>query len=483
MKTSRLAGMLLLAAGGGVLLAGCSLAPRYEAPAVTTPEGWKEAGEWLTAAPADTAPRGAWWQVFGDAGLDDLQARLTLQNAELAGAVARHAQARAIARGATSALLPQVTAGASAERRRTSANAPTSGGVARLGEDYVAGADFAWELDLFGRLRNERTAARDRAQASAADLAAVELALRAELASDYFQLRGADATLALLEDSVRLYERALGLTRNRYEGGAAAATDVDQARTQLESTRAQRAAVRLARSRLEHAIAVLIGEPAAQFTLAPAALADEPPAVAPLLPSALLQRRPDVAAAEREVAAANAGIGAARAAFFPVFSLGAGGGYEATTTPAWFEAPSRYWSVGPAAGLTLLDFGGRGARTRQARAAHEEAVARYRQTVLVAWREVEDELATLHHVGDELAADEAASRSARSSAAHADRRYEAGIADYLEVTSTQSAALQAQRSALDARVRRLGATVALLRALGGDWRAEAGGARTAAVSP
>lgn len=465
---ARLAPLLV----ASLIATGCSLAPRESAPAVAVAEGWKEGGEWLTAAPADTVPRGPWWQSFGDAELDALQTRLALQNAELAEAGARYVQARAIARRGASALFPTLDADASASRTRISGNTPFAQGVPRTNDDYAAGLSFAWEIDLFGRLRNQRAAADRRAEASGANLAGVELALRAELASQYFQLRGADATIGLLDDSVRLYGRALDLTRNRHDGGIAAETDVDQASTLLENTRAQLASARLVRARLEHGIAVLIGVPPAQFAIEPAPLAADPPAVAAVLPSALLQRRPDIAAAEREVAAANAEIGVARAAWFPVFTLGARGGYESMTRAAWFDAPSRYWSVGPGLDLPLLDAGGRLADNRRARAAHDEAVARYRQTVLVAWREVEDELAALRHRADELSASEAAAASAKSAADHADRRYEAGIADYLEVTTTQNAALSAQRAALDARVRRLDATVGLLRALGGDWRAD-----------
>lgn len=457
----------------GLALAGCSLAPRYERPSLIAPASYKEAaGDWQPAAATD-APRGAWWQAFGDPQLDALEEQLLQGNQDLQAAAARYAQARALARQALASRLPSVDAAGSATRTRGSANAPRSNGVASLGDDYDAGLQFAWEIDLFGRARNASLAARRRADASEADLGAVQLALGAQLASTYFALRGADATLALLDDAAGLYERALGLTRNRYSGGIAAATDVDQAQTQLLDARAQVAAVRLQRATLEHAIAVLVGVAPAQFTLAASPGVVEPPPITPLLPSTLLLRRPDIARAERAVAAANADIGVARAAWFPVFTLRATGGYEATTTPAWFDAPSRYWAIGPAAVLPLLDGGARSARTRQARAGLDEAVASYRQSVLVAWQEVEDQLAALHHLADEAAAEDAAAQSAQSSAYHAQRRYEGGIADYVEVTSTQTAALQARRAALDARVRRLNAAVSLLRAVGGDWGASA----------
>ena len=469
----------LLAVGGLAVLAACSLAPQYSVPTVAAVDSYKEAGDWLPATPADTEPRGSWWGAFGDSTLDDLQGRLQAGSQDLKAAVARVTQARALARGANSNLFPTLDANGAATRERTSANAPSSGGVSVTRTDYVASLDLSWEIDLFGRLRNGAAAARDRADAAAADLAAVELALRTELASNYFSLRGADATLQLLEDSVRIYDRALALTRNRHDGGIAGAVDVDQAQAQLSSTRAQLAAIRLQRAQFEHAIAVLLGLPPSGFSLEPAPVVAEAPQLAIGLPSTLLQRRPDIASAEREVAAANAEIGVARAAWFPVFSFGASGGYESLSSAAWFDAPSRYWAAGPAVALPLLDVGGRSSVNRRARAAHEEAVAHYRQAALNAYREVEDNLAALHHLADEYAAEDAAAAAAKSSAYHADERYAAGVADYIEVTSTQSTALRAQLAALDARVRRLNAAVALVRALGGGWSAE----RTAQAAP
>ena len=461
----------LVALAVSATLSACSLAPKYEVPQTQEVTTFKEAGEWAQAAPADTQSRGDWWKTFGDPKLDDLQQQLRNGSQDLRAAIARFDQARALSVGARSNLFPTLDANASAHRGRSSGNAPGSTGIA-TGNDFLASLDFAWEIDLFGRLRNASAAAGDRAQASAADLAAVDLALRAELATDYFSLRGADANLQLLEDTVKAYDHAYDLTKNRYDGGIAAATDVDQAETQRQNARSQLAAVRLERAQLEHAIAVLLGQPPSSFTLETASLASNPPPVDVGLPSALLLRRPDVASAERAVAAANAGIGVARAAWFPVFTLGGSGGYESTQRSSWFDAPSRFWAAGPAAALPLLDVGGRYALNKQARASFEEAVANYRKTALVAYQEVEDNLAALHHLADELAADEAAAASAQRSAYHADRRYASGVADYLEVASTQTAALQAQRSALDARVRRLNAAVGLVRALGGGWGRE-----------
>jgi multidrug efflux system outer membrane protein len=454
------------------LLSACSLAPRYEKPVVPEVTAYKEAGEWMQATPADAIPRGSWWEAFGDAKLNELQQQLREGSYDLQAAIARFEQARAVARRARSDLFPALDAQASGVRARSSANAPRSNGTAITGNDYIAGANLSWEIDLFGRLRNAARAAGNRAQASAADLAGVDLALRAELAADYFALRGADAEVKLLEDTVQAFDRAYELTSNRYQGGIAAATDVDQAETQRQNARAQLASVRLQRAQLEHAIAVLLGLPPARFTLDAAPFVGEPPPIATGLPSALLLRRPDVAAAERAVAAANAEIGVARAAWFPVFVLGGSAGYEGTSSSSWFDAPSRFWSAGPAGQVPLLDFGGRSAVSRQARAAYEEAVATYKQTAVNAYREVEDNLAALRHLADEVAADDAAAASAQRSAYHADRRYAAGVADYLEVASTQTAALQAQRSALEARVQRMNAAIGLVRALGGGWTPE-----------
>lgn len=460
------------ALGVAAALAGCTLAPRYETPATPKVEHFVEAGDWMPARPADGAPRGDWWHAFDEPTLDDLEQRLSRSNPDLEAAVARFSAARAVALGARSAEFPTINADASADRARSSANAPLASlldNKAGTSNDFVADLSLAWEIDLFGRLRSATAAARAEAQASAADLGAVKLSLRAELATDYFALRGADATTKLLADAVKDYDRAYEVTHNRYGEGIAAATDVEQANTLRESARAQLAAVRLQRAQLAHAIAVLVGEPPSQFRLAPGPLAGSPPAFDPGLPSTLLERRPDVASAERAVAAADAQIGVARAAWFPVFSLSGAAGYESTVASTWFRAPSRFWSVGPSGSLPLLDAGARLAGTRQAWAVYDEAVANYRKTTLVAYQEVEDSLVGLHRLAEERAADEAAAVSARQSAYHADQRYAAGVADYLEVTTTHTAALQAERDALAARVAQFQAAIALVRATGGGW--------------
>ena len=453
-------------------LCACSLAPRYRPPPAPQVQQYKEAGDWMRAQPADAAPRDNWWVPFGEPTLDDLQKQLAQSNPDLHAAIARYAEARAVSLRAHSNLFPTLGASASATRERSSGNAPLAGFFdykPATYNDFLAELNLAWEIDLFGRLRNQAAAAGAQAQASAADLASVRLSLQAQLASDYFSLRGADAETQLLEDTVKDYDRAYDLTRHRYDEGTAAATDVDQADTLRQNARAQLAAVRLQRALLEHAIAVLIGQPASNFTLAPGPLTAALPALAPGLPSTLLQRRPDVAEAERNVAAANAQIGVARAAWFPVFSLNGAAGYESTAASSWLQAPSRLWSIGPSANVPFLDAGARLAGNRQAWAQYDEAVAAFRKTTLTAYQEVEDSLATLHHLADELSADQAAAASAVSSAHHSDERYAAGVADYIEVTTTHTAALQAELAVLSARVDALNGAVALVRATGGGW--------------
>ncbi len=461
---------------GGIvagLLAACSLAPTYHAPVLqAVPEQYKEAGAWMPATPADTQPRGPWWNDFKDPQLDELERRLSQSNPDLQAALARYQQSHAISRQAFSALFPELDIGASVMRELPSANAPQEFPNPPTADVFTTGLNLAWEIDLFGRLRNQAAAAKARAQASAADLAALDLSLQAELATDYFSLRGADSVVQLLNDSIKQYDTAWEQTRHRYDTGTAAATDVDQADTLRQNARAQLSAVLLQRAQLEHAIAVLLGEPPAAFSLAPAPLTAEPPALDTGLSSTLLQRRPDVASAERTVAAANAGIGVARAAWFPVISLqSAAIGFESVATSDLFSRPSRYWGIGPGVDLPLLDAGGRAALNRQARAAYDETVANYRKTALTAYQEVEDALASLHHLGDAQQADEAAAKSATSAAYHADQRYAAGVADYIEVTTTHTAALSAESAVLQAHTARMNAAVALVRALGGGWNA------------
>ena len=455
----------------------CSLAPRYRQPATATPPTvYKELDGWELAKPADGEPKGRWWTVYQDPALDALEAQVTAANQSLKAAFARLQQAHAETRIARAAYFPSLTADASATRTGASVNAPNFfPGEKNPANDFIVGADLSYEIDLFGRVRNTVSGARAGAQASAGDAAALELSLEAELASDYFVLRGLDAQQELLDRTVSDYARALELTEDLYHGGAAALSDVQQARAQLETARTLAEDTRMRRAQTEHAIAVLVGRQASGFRLAPRPLeaGAAPPAVDPGLPSQLLERRPDVAAAERRVASANAAIGVARAAYFPTFSLSAALGLESAAPGNWIEAPSRFWSAGPQALLTLFDAGLHRAQTAAARAAYDEQVANYRAGVLAAFQDVEDNLAALRQLERESISEGAAVAATKSAFDQAVLRYRGGLVTYLEVVSTENAALAAQLSASDIQTRRFAASVLLIKALGGDWRTAA----------
>lgn len=456
----------------GLMIGGCSLAPRYQRPEITTPAAYSESIEWKIANPKDAAPRGAWWQQFNEPELDTLESKLTTTNQNLKAAFARLREAHDATRAARSAYLPRINIGGSATRTQTSTNAPSYSALRPdTYNDLVAGGYLSYELDLFGRVRNTVSGIRASEQATAGDVASLELHLRAELASDYFSLRALDADIELLEHAVADYSRALTLTTHLYTAGAVAVTDVQQATAQLEVARTQAADTRLRRSQMEHAIAVLVGEPPGQFHLTPQPLAHDRvlPTIAAGLPSALLERRPDIAAAERRVAAANAGVGIARAAYFPDFTLSAVLGRESTQRPTWFEAPSRFWSAGPQALLTVFDAGLHRAQADAAHAALDEQVANYRNTVLTAFQDVEDNLAALHQLEQESVSAAAAVKATEGALQQANYRYQAGIVTYLEVVSTENAALSARLAAVDIEARRINASVLLIRALGGDW--------------
>src|SRR5438105_8820693 len=455
-------------------LSGCSLSPRYQRPSVpAAPDAYKEAGEWKLATPADGRPRGRWWTMFQDRELDDLEAQVAAANQSLRAALARLDRARAQTRMARAAGFPTLNLEANATRSRTSLDSPTSSPARpAIGNVYTAAGDLSYELDLFGRVRNTVAGARASEQASAGDVAALDLTVHAELASDYFTLRGLDLQQLLLDRTVADYAKALQLTENLYRGGAAAIADVQQAQAQLESARTQAEDTRLRRAQTEHAIAVLLGREPADFSIA--ARADGPdlpvPQVAPGLPSQLLERRPDVAAAERRVAAANAAIGVARAAYFPVFSLLGTAGVESTAASDWISAPNRFWSVGPQALMTLFDAGAHAAQSAAAHAAYDEQVANYRGTVLTAFQEVEDGLAALRQLQRESVSQAAAVTATQGALDQANLRYKGGIVSYLEVVSTENAALAARLAAVDIGIRRTNAAVLLVKALGGDWQ-------------
>jgi NodT family efflux transporter outer membrane factor (OMF) lipoprotein len=460
-----------------VLLGGigaCSLAPPYRTPATAAPAPvYHEVGEWKQAAPADSVARGPWWNLFQDPTLNAFEERVSASNENIKAALARLEEARAQTRIARAAYFPTITANSSATRARESVNAPTYNPL-HPGDfnDFQLEAQVSYEFDVFGRVRNSVAAARSSQQASAADLAVLDLSTHAELASDYFTLRSDDAQAMLLDHTVADYARALQLTENLYNGGAAPLSDLEQARAQLETAKTQAADIRLNRAQSEHAIAVLLGEQASSFHIDPTPLEANavPPAIDPGLPSALLERRPDVAGAERRVASANAQIGVARAAYFPVFSLAATAGFESTAISNWISAPSRLWSLGPAGVLTLFDGGLHHAQSAYAHAVYDEQVADYRGTVLSAYQEVEDNLAALRQLQEESVSEAAAVAATKSALEQAQYRYQGGIVTYLEVVTEENAALSAQLSAADIQLRRLNASVVLVKALGGSWQ-------------
>jgi len=388
----------------------------------------------------------------------------------LKGAEAQFAQARDIVRINRSAYYPTVTAGVAAQRIHQSTARPNSQTTTHANyNDLIIPVDASYEVDVWGRVRHTVQQARAGAQASAADLEGVRLSLHAELASDYFQLRELDAEAQLLDSTVAAYQRALELTQDRYHGGIASQVDVAQAQTQLETTRAQSIDVRVQRGQLEHAIAVLTGQPPADFSLPPAPLNATPPVVPPGLPSDLLERRPDVAAGERRMAAANEQIGIATAAYYPTISLNATGGFESTSVTNWFTGPAGFVSGGATAVVTVFDAGRRRAVTDQAKSAYDQTVANYRETVLNAFQEVEDSLVALRLLDDEARTQQTAVESAQHSLNLSTNRYKGGVATYLEVITAQSTALSDQRALVEIASRRMTASVSLIKALGGGW--------------
>jgi NodT family efflux transporter outer membrane factor (OMF) lipoprotein len=464
---------LLRSAAGALLflLCGCAVGPRYAKPTATTPPSFKEVPpDWKTAAPSDQIARGKWWEIFQDPQLNALEEQVNVSNENLKAAEAQFRQARALVRFNRAAYYPTVTAGASAEREHLSSHRPlVPPSTQTNGTDLVLPVDVSYEADVFGRVRHTVEAARANAQASAADLEALRLSLHAELAFDYFEMRTLDAEEQLLLSNVTSFEKALDLTQSRYKGGVSSAVDVAQAQTQLENTRAQAIDVMIQRSQNEHAIAALIGQPASTFTAAALAWNSPPPAIPPGLPSELLERRPDIAAAERRVTAANAQVGVARAAYFPIFTLTGSGGFESTAITTLIQGPSGFLTAGAAAAVTAFDGGRRRAVTEQARAGYDESVANYRQTVLTAFQEVEDYLSALRILNDEAMAQQAAVAAAEHSLELSSNRYKGGVVSYLEVTTAQSTALADERAAVDILRRRMTASVSLIKALGGGW--------------
>jgi NodT family efflux transporter outer membrane factor (OMF) lipoprotein len=427
---------------------------------------------WKTAQPSDQLAKGKWWEIFQDPQLNALEEQINISNQTLKAAQAQYQQARAIVRINRSDQFPTVSAGVTATRNHQSVNRP-NGRLAPSNSytDLQLPVDASYEADVWGRVRRAVQAARANAQASAADLESVSLSLHAELASDYFQLRSLDAEFQLLNSTVAAYEKALQLTQNRYSGGVVSQVDVAQAQTQLETTRAQATDIGVQRSQLEHAIAVLTGQAASAFSVVVTPLANVPPMVPAGLPSDLLERRPDIAGNERRMAAANAQIGVAQAAYYPTITLSAAGGFEGSSITNWFNGPSGFIAAGASALETVFDAGRRHAITDEAKAAFDQSVANYHETVLTAFEEVEDSLAALRLLEEEARTQDAAVSAAQHSLELSINRYKGGVATYLEVITAQSTALTDQRTAVEISGRRMLASVSLIRALGGGWNA------------
>jgi NodT family efflux transporter outer membrane factor (OMF) lipoprotein len=409
------------------------------------------------AKPADAQPKGKWWAAFNDPVLDTLMSQVEVSNQNLKAAEARYRIARAQVASARSGLFPTLGGSADASRSRAS------------GQRYQVAVDARWEIDLWGRIRRLVEAARAGEEASAADLEAAKLSLQAELATNYFQLRVTDTQRDLLDDTVAAFQKSYGMTQNRYRAGVAARVEVVQAEAQLLSTQAQAIDLKAARAQLEHAIAVLIGKPPAAFELAPAQFQVRIPEVPPGIPSTLLERRPDIAAAERRMAQANAQIGVAQAAYFPALSLTGSAGFASNALSTLFSAPSRFWSIGAGLAGTLLDFGARGAAVDISRAQYDQTVAGYREAVLDSFREVEDNLASVRYLAEESRVQEEAARAARESVTLTVNQYKAGTVSFLNVVQVQATQLNEERQTVQLLGRRLAATVALMRALGGTW--------------
>lgn len=453
-------------------LGACTLGPDYQRPQLPDAHAFKQAEGWKSAAPADALQRGDWWKLYGDAELNALVGRLNVSNQNLAVAEAQYRQARALVRSARSQLFPTLSGNAGVTRSRQTTGSSSSNVSAGVSESYEAGLSASWELDLWGRLRRGLEANRATMQASAADLAAVRLSLQAELVQTYLQLRVMDEQQRLLDQTVAAYARSLRLTENQYRAGIVPKSDVAQAQTQLKSTQAQAIDLKWQRAQLEHAIAVLIGVPPAELSIAVRDDIPSLPEVPLALPSQLLERRPDVAAAEREVMAANAEIGIAEAAWYPDLTLSASGGYRNSSFNQLFEVPNRFWSLGPQLALTLLDFGGRRAELERAEAAYDQTVATYRQTVLDSFREVEDYLVQLRVLGDESVVQREALEAAQESLRLIENQYRAGTVDYLSVVTVQTTALNNERTNLTLLGDRLLTSVQLIAALGGGWQIE-----------
>ncbi|MBP7766532.1 MAG: efflux transporter outer membrane subunit [Syntrophaceae bacterium] len=453
-------------------LAGCSVGPDYKRPDTTIPPGYKEAEGWREALPRDSEIRSNWWEIFNDPVLNLLAEKVAVENQSIALAEAQYRQAAAQVQLARAGYFPAAGAGATYTRARSS-----STGYDILNTHNIA-LSASWEVDIWGKVRRQVEAGKASAEASFADLQAMKLSLQTQLVLNYYQLRMLDEQKKNLDQAILAYAKALELTQNRYKAGVAAKADVVQAETQLKTTQAQAVDLGADRALYEHAIAILIGRPPALFSLLPAAFQWPTIAIPVSLPSDLLERRPDIASAERKMAAANAQIGVAKAAFYPTVTLSGSVGYQGVELANLMTSPHFFWAVGPMAlAATLFEGGARIAKTRQARAAYDGAVASYRQTVLAAFQDVEDQLAVLRVLAEEAGIQEQAVKAARESVALTTNQYKAGIVSYLNVVTAQTMALNNERTAISINGQRLKAAALLVKALGGGWTADPPGSK------
>jgi NodT family efflux transporter outer membrane factor (OMF) lipoprotein len=452
-------------------LTGCVVGPKYHPPAVQAPPAYKEVGDWKPAQPNEQNLGGTWWTIFQDPQLDGLEAQVDVSNQNLKAAEAQYRQARAVLRYYRADYYPTVTYGPSATRERISSRRPPPTSIfdGITYNDFVLPFSVSYQADVWGRVRKNVESYREQAQASAADLATVNLSMHADLAVDYFQARSLDAEEQLLNTTVKQYEQALELTESRFQGGIASEVEVEQARTILQTTRAEAIDVGVARAQYEHAVAILIGKPPAEFGLPPLPLTAPPPHVPISVPSELLERRPDIAAAERLVASANAQIGVAKSAYYPLINLGASGGFESSAITTLINGPSGLWSIGLSAVGTVFDVGRRHALNDQARAAYDFQVTNYRQSVLNGFQQVEDNLAAVRILESEAKVQDEAVVAAERSLDLSITRYKGGVTSYLEVITAQNAALVDEVTAVNILGRRMASTVLLIQALGGGW--------------
>ncbi|KWZ40179.1 RND transporter [Burkholderia savannae] len=462
-----------VAVAAAALLAGCAVGPDYHRPDAAIPAAYKEAPPgWKAAQPADRADRGPWWAIYDDPQLNALIDKLNASNQTIAQYAAAYRQARALVAEARASYFPTLGLTASESRASSalSSGSTASRSTARtIGNTYNVGLDASWEPDLWGKVSRTVGAQKAGEAAAAADLANARLSAQATLAQTYFQLRAADATQKLLDDTVASYQKSLQLTQNQYAQGVAARSDVIQAQTQLQSAQASAIDNGIARAQYEHAIATLVGEPASTFSLPPMPLTAEPPSMPIDVPSAILERRPDVAAAERRAAAANEQIGVAIAAFFPTLTLSASGGFQSSVWSQLFTLPARFWSVGPQLAATLFDAGLRAAQTEAARATYDQDVASYRAAVLSAFQDVEDNLASQRILEQEIVVQRQAVESAQHALDITLNQYKAGTVAYLNVLTAQTTAFSAQQKLSTISGQRMVSSVGLVKALGGGW--------------